>query len=135
MLTSVAASTLFVRTKIQFFESKSQHQSPLWYQSFCCSSEQRYNFLKANHNSWRCYTLWWYVVRQNKDTIFWKQITTNGIHIFNRFELFVRTKIQFFESKSQRPCFLSVQWFRCSSEQRYNFLKANHNASLRYALR
>ena len=95
---------LFVRTKIQFFESKSQHLS---------RNRQRTQ-----------------VVRQNKDTIFWKQITTVAHCVVNEGLLFVRTKIQFFESKSQRNPISSNAGLCCSSEQRYNFLKANHNLKL-----
>ena len=70
----------------------------------CCSSEQRYNFLKANHN----------------------HLVVEAINKV----LFVRTKIQFFESKSQPMQDVSGNIIGCSSEQRYNFLKANHNRSL-----
>ena len=95
------AIALFVRTKIQFFESKSQPIVVCIAPATCCSSEQRYNFLKANHNYKYRKIILNYVVRQNKDTIFWKQITTKNA-------IFATTT-------------------SCSSEQRYNFLKANHN--------
>ena len=92
---------MFVRTKIQFFESKSQQWIAITGKMASCSSEQRYNFLKANHNSKISALMSHIVVRQNKDTIFWKQITTHNLSkLYNH---------------------------RCSSEQRYNFLKANHN--------
>ena len=143
---------LFVRTKIQFFESKSQLSGERSLCPHSCSSEQRYNFLKANHNSFLFGSFLFGVVRQNKDTIFWKQITTNAPFIRNYGRLFVRTKIQFFESKSQLNLSMllillvvrqnkdTIFWKQittkfhkasifasCSSEQRYNFLKANHN--------
>ena len=92
---------LFVRTKIQFFESKSQQRITRIYSLICCSSEQRYNFLKANHNGTYIGLIRQSVVRQNKDTIFWKQITTISCTSWCKRWLFVRTKIQFFESKSQ----------------------------------
>ena len=41
--------------------------------------------------------------------------------------LFIKSKIQFFESKSQRIVFHFNCFIRCLSSQRYNFLKANHN--------
>ena len=41
-----------------------------------CLSSQRYNFLKANHNYTIYVRLFLQVVYQVKDTIFWKQITT-----------------------------------------------------------
>ena len=97
------AIALFVRTKIQFFESKSQPIVVCIAPATCCSSEQRYNFLKANHNGRAHIVGRGAVVRQNKDTIFWKQITTS------------------FDCQSIDE--------GCSSEQRYNFLKANHNST------
>ena len=118
---------LFIRSKIQFFESKSQ---PYIIQIMCtsgCLSDQRYNFLKANHNSGLRAILSACVVYQIKDTIFWKQITTGQILKSIRNKLFIRSKIQFFESKSQlgySDYFISDG---CLSDQRYNFLKANHN--------
>ena len=66
---------LFIKSKIQFFESKSQ--PVLVFSSSCisCLSSQRYNFLKANHN---------YDAKVNYILL-----------------LFIKSKIQFFESKSQ----------------------------------
>ncbi len=92
---------LFIGSKIQFSESKSQ----LW-------------FICWNSNG---------VVYQFKDTIFWKQITTYVLSYYPLQKLFISSKIQFSESKSQR---LFCTWQiknRCLSVQRYNFLKANHN--------
>jgi len=61
---------LFIRSKIQFFESKSQHGICHAVAIPGCLSDQRYNFLKANHNypdqSGRAHL----VVYQIKDTIF-----------------------------------------------------------------
>ena len=170
-------TVLFIRSKIQFFESKSQLKCNLsidyvvvyqikdtifWkqittqYYRLClflgCLSDQRYNFLKANHNKRYNLDIHLWVVYQIKDTIFWKQITTMK-DIRQKFpRLFIRSKIQFFESKSQRasqwiwsPCVVyqikdTIFWKQittcihvfvffncCLSDQRYNFLKANHN--------
>ena len=92
---------LFIKSKIQFFESKSQL---VWFLAnllYRCLSSQRYNFLKANHNT-----------HVSKILFFW---------------LFIKSKIQFFESKSQhRPTRYLIEQ-SCLSSQRYNFLKANHN--------
>ena len=143
---------LFIRSKIQFFESKSQlvwhtllfflvvyqiKDTIFWKQittgcvfvaiTVCCLSDQRYNFLKANHNivwNWMVNSS---VVYQIKDTIFWKQITTHFYRSWGRFKLFIRSKIQFFESKSQPFPSMGFSWQCCLSDQRYNFLKANHN--------
>ncbi len=43
--------------------------------------------------------------------------------------LFIKSKIQFFESKSQQLLFGQLTMQSCLSSQRYNFLKANHNTS------
>ena len=93
--------SLFIKSKIQFFESKSQRWKSRnsWNES--CLSSQRYNFLKANHNELLPIASFKDVVYQVKDTIFWKQITTVFIKV------------------SKVPS--------CLSSQRYNFLKANHN--------
>ena len=119
---------LFIKSKIQFFESKSQPNFNALSCISCCLSSQRYNFLKANHNSLPRTPNNEAVVYQVKDTIFWKQITTlcHG-HRTTRL-LFIKSKIQFFESKSQRICASSSNTLGCLSSQRYNFLKANHNS-------
>ena len=92
---------LFIKSKIQFFESKSQLPQSVASQNTSCLSSQRYNFLKANHNAVCLSQDNLQVVYQVKDTIFWKQITTS--------------RTSFVVSTS------------CLSSQRYNFLKANHN--------
>ena len=119
-------SLLFIKSKIQFFESKSQQQPKKVQKLMSCLSSQRYNFLKANHNC--------------------------GLVHFKRLQLFIKSKIQFFESKSQlyqnrwdipkvvyqvkdtifwkqitTITIYSIGRIRCLSSQRYNFLKANHN--------
>ena len=92
---------LFIKSKIQFFESKSQR-----------IDDNKTDFI---------------VVYQVKDTIFWKQITTIFLHWCNNVQLFIKSKIQFFESKSQLPYSNFLSSCGCLSSQRYNFLKANHN--------
>jgi len=95
---------LFIKSKIQFFESKSQLCNYISYSFECCLSSQRYNFLKANHN--------------------------NGKVSDINSELFIKSKIQFFESKSQQLSMEVTFQNSCLSSQRYNFLKANHNPLL-----
>ena len=92
-----------------------------------CLSSQRYNFLKANHNQWSMAMPCFSVVYQVKDTIFWKQITTCRFKGYLQPTLFIKSKIQFFESKSQPITLASPVGVCCLSSQRYNFLKANHN--------
>jgi len=118
---------LFIKSKIQFFESKSQHQNTGLGDKTSCLSSQRYNFLKANHNCESIFRRWTIVVYQVKDTIFWKQITTGKLIIAIQRVLFIKSKIQFFESKSQPVCLSGLTAGGCLSSQRYNFLKANHN--------
>ena len=118
---------LFIKSKIQFFESKSQPTVDAGVWRFSCLSSQRYNFLKANHN--RVLRFLWSpsVVYQVKDTIFWKQITTQQSGCWWEKGLFIKSKIQFFESKSQHNNQDADEKKGCLSSQRYNFLKAIHN--------
>ena len=118
---------LFIKSKIQFFESKSQLDWFIFKKQNCCLSSQRYNFLKANHNQTIDNNISFGVVYQVKDTIFWKQITTCFSLFSQKAWLFIKSKIQFFESKSQRLSSTWLKCFGCLSSQRYNFLKANHN--------
>ena len=92
---------LFIKSKIQFFESKSQHRISNCALFSSCLSSQRYNFLKANHNHDEKHQFSKIVVYQVKDTIFWKQITTEVRALASCEQLFIKSKIQFFESKSQ----------------------------------
>ena len=93
---------MFIKSKIQFFESKSQPYKALFIINLCCLSSQRYNFLKANHNISKHMKMNSFVVYQVKDTIFWKQITTWIRYSYECETLFIKSKIQFFESKSQQ---------------------------------
>ena len=122
-----------------------------------CLSDQRYNFLKANHNEKTIRVALGHIVYQIKDTIFWKQITTRLLQGDWAGALFIRSKIQFFESKSQQirerrnygnivyQIKDTIFWKQittanaeiaeaksCLSDQRYNFLKANHNEQFRF---
>ena len=125
---------MFIKSKIQFFESKSQQRSPCKLSLWSCLSSQRYNFLKANHNGLNINLYSGEVVYQVKDTIFWKQITTRLHYICFVYELFIKSKIQFFESKSQQVRERLFSPVRCLSSQRYNFLKANHNCKMDHQL-
>ncbi len=118
---------LFIKSKIQFFESKSQLCGCVKTTIKRCLSSQRYNFLKANHNQFLSLGHKFPVVYQVKDTIFWKQITTKMERWLFDAGLFIKSKIQFFESKSQPHPTWRANINCCLSSQRYNFLKANHN--------
>ena len=95
-----------------------------------CSEYQRYNFLKAIHNSSTPVMGMEMVVQNIKDTIFWKQFTTSFIGYVYVLPLFRISKIQFFESNSQLNVWGLSVYECCSEYQRYNFLKAIHNRSL-----
>ena len=118
---------LFRISKIQFFESNSQLYLPSLFFFLCCSEYQRYNFLKAIHNSTCWISLYPSVVQNIKDTIFWKQFTTGWCRLLWHSLLFRISKIQFFESNSQPVIRQHRVNPRCSEYQRYNFLKAIHN--------
>ena len=122
---------LFIKSKIQFFESKSQLPRAISLVQKRCLSSQRYNFLKANHNVPVSPFPVALVVYQVKDTIFWKQITTIPCLQLKNCRLFIKSKIQFFESKSQQEEAREKLLESCLSSQRYNFLKANHNSHWR----
>ena len=118
---------LFQTTKIQIFESNSQLCRFLYRQRSCCFRLQRYKFLKAIHNCWQWYYWWRYVVSDYKDTNFWKQFTTKRSCRPPVGALFQTTKIQIFESNSQRYLLTKMQLNSCFRLQRYKFLKAIHN--------
>ncbi len=123
---------LFIGSKIQFSESKSQLHTHNIQLITSCLSVQRYNFLKANHNCRSAERLLGTVVYRFKDTIFWKQITTLCLNNFHCILLFIGSKIQFSESKSQLLLSYIKPFLSCLSVQRYNFLKANHNWVLQF---
>ena len=97
----IFAVRLFQTTKIQTFESNSQQSEIPAENLGSCFRLQRYKLLKAIHNI-------------KYDTI------TSCL-------LFQTTKIQTFESNSQRLSFASTCSFRCFRLQRYKLLKAIHN--------
>ena len=100
---------LFQTTKIQTFESNSQHLLLIYLFRGSCFRLQRYKLLKAIHNT---------------------------PHIEpTRFQLFQTTKIQTFESNSQRSTTFFVVSLSCFRLQRYKLLKAIHNKYFIYEVR
>ena len=93
---------MFAVTKIQIFESNSQHLCNSAFPRVRCSPSQRYKFLKAIHNLWIVYSRRKADVRRHKDTNFWKQFTTFNNYVATQYAMFAVTKIQIFESNSQR---------------------------------
>ena len=67
------------------------------------------------------------VVSDYKDTNFWKQFTTKGAKGSKKSALFQTTKIQTFESNSQRLTDWLPLVASCFRLQRYKLLKAIHN--------
>ena len=142
-------------SKIQTFESNSQHLLPCRLSIPCCSEYQRYKLLKAIHNFALFFPFGFIVAQNIKDTNFWKQFTTilsclhyffrcseyqrykllkaihNYVFVFRIYCLLLRiSKIQTFESNSQLRLLLWLRLFRCSEYQRYKLLKAIHNMFL-----
>ena len=139
---------LFQTTKIQIFESNSQHflRTPL--RDIGCFRLQRYKFLKAIHNLPFVIDFYQKVVSDYKDTNFWKQFTTykrrrsieTGCFRLQRYkflkaihnghagdrqgdELFQTTKIQIFESNSQLMVGVSLVFVVVSDYKDTNFWK------------
>ena len=68
------------------------------------------------------------VVPNIKDINFWEQFTTNCFSIFSNSSLFRISKISTFESNSQLILRYSIFPICCSEYQRYQLLRAIHNA-------
>ena len=95
-------SELFRISKIQTFESNSQRNCLIIYNQESCSEYQRYKLLKAIHNDCGKWIFIFFVVQNIKDTNFWKQFTTLMSMLVMINMLFRISKIQTFESNSQR---------------------------------
>ena len=68
------------------------------------------------------------VVPNIKDINFWEQFTTFDCVLFKPAMLFRISKISTFESNSQQPLISSPLSICCSEYQRYQLLRAIHNA-------
>ena len=123
---------MFQTTKIQTFESNSQLSCFAPALLDCCFRLQRYKLLKAIHNLRIKTSMRAIVVSDYENTNFWKQFTT-PVRLATSFcELFQTTKIQTFESNSQREFEPQKQHRSCFRLRRYKLLKAIHNR-VRYA--
>ena len=115
-------------SKIRTYESNSQLYLVLMLYSISCSWCQRYELMRAIHNPDNGQFEKWEVVPDVKDTNLWEQFTTNGIPLTTTLLLFLMSKIRTYESNSQpemvTPCFFSC----CSWCQRYELMRAIHNA-------
>ena len=124
---SEVAVWLFQTTKIQTFESNSQLICRLLNSYVCCFRLRKYKILKAIHNYCRVLSPPAYVVSDYENTKFWKQFTTRRFSRSLFISLFQTTKIQTFESNSQP--FVRIHWagMVISDYKDTNFLKAIHN--------
>ena len=102
--------------------------------NFGCSEYQRYKLLKAIHNSFLNSTSLLIVVQNIKDTNFWKQFTTITFITYFLKLLFRISKIQTFESNSQRYADNKKRKLGCSEYQRYKLLKAIHNDIVMFSI-
>ena len=121
------AVRLFQTTKIQTFESNSQQPPKRVWLPLSCFRLQRYKLLKAIHNARAPHHRTSWVVSDYKDTNFWKQFTTRLDPPSRPVKLFQTTKIQTFESNSQRAYKNLPELCSCFRLQRYKLLKAIHN--------
>ena len=118
---------LFRISKISTFESNSQQYFTSVTNAVGCSEYQRYQLLRAIHNSCSEVKSNNPVVPNIKDINFWEQFTTPRMTAIPRAALFRISKISTFESNSQ-PCTLpTLKNKGCSEYQRYQLLRAIHN--------
>ena len=118
---------LFRISKIPIIESNSQQVYKFLRDIGCCFVYQRYQLLKAIHNSFCFFVVHLFVVSYIKDTNYWKQFTT-GLKCENIPSLLFRiSKIPIIESNSQRDRPVLFEFRSCFVYQRYQLLKAIHN--------
>ena len=124
-----ANQLLFRISKISTFESNSQHGETSIKNSGRCSEYQRYQLLRAIHNHISHLSYPKTVVPNIKDINFWEQFTTRQGWKRPRNSLFRISKISTFESNSQHYQLLPLYLQSCSEYQRYQLLRAIHNAA------
>ena len=118
---------LFQTTKIQIFESNSQHRRTFYYVHGGCFRQQRYKFLKAIHNEIEALVFGMRLFQTTKIQIFESNSQHGSAHVYENAKLFQTTKIQIFESNSQLSAKMNEDGKSCFRQQRYKFLKAIHN--------
>ncbi len=121
---------LFQTTKIQNFETNSQLILPVGYMIINCFRPQRYKILKPIHNLFLFYISKLKTVSDHKDTKFWNQFTTSSSACPCSSSLFQTTKIQNFETNSQRKDYSPEALSYCFRPQRYKILKPIHNKAI-----
>ena len=120
-------SGCFRLQRYKLSQSNSQQTYRITLTPYSCFRLQRYKLLKAIHNTGLKDKNGIEVVSDYKDTNFWKQFTTRRYVRRTSTSLFQTTKIQIFESNSQRYGGVEQKCPRCFRLQRYKFLKAIHN--------
>ena len=118
---------LFRISKISTFESNSQQKGLTTPMEEGCSEYQRYQLLRAIHNSFCLLFFLFPVVPNIKDINFWEQFTTSAWRVLRRTSLFRISKISTFESNSQHIISRYLSRIGCSEYQRYQLLRAIHN--------
>ena len=93
----------------------------------CCSWCQRYELMRAIHNTETFGAGNEPVVPDVKDTNLWEQFTTPLILVLNHKLLFLMSKIRTYESNSQLCIFSARFGISCSWCQRYELMRAIHN--------
>ena len=123
---------LFRISKISTFESNSQLFPESAEQLSGCSEYQRYQLLRAIHNTVSHSSATCQVVPNIKDINFWEQFTTGWARIFHGSVLFRISKISTFESNSQLLVESVSDTPGCSEYQRYQLLRAIHNTQFHF---
>ena len=146
------AHSMFAVTKIQIFESNSQHffcgcyyfadvrrhkDTNFWKQfttiflfhvkKIMMFAVTKIQIFESNSQPTLLVGCRYLDVRRHKDTNFWKQFTTKKVTPWYAQMMFAVTKIQIFESNSQPWRLIDGMKQGCSPSQRYKFLKAIHN--------
>ena len=118
---------LFLMSKIRTYESNSQRWSLCWSLFSCCSWCQRYELMRAIHNSFLPKMDISQVVPDVKDTNLWEQFTTSSMERSKSTALFLMSKIRTYESNSQPGVLYRSYQLGCSWCQRYELMRAIHN--------
>ena len=126
---------MFDTTKLQKFESNSQHNDSIEITRLRCSTPQNYKNLKAIPNGLKFLQYLIAGVRHHKITKIWKQFPTKAVKFLPPELVFDTTKLQKFESNSQLFWPPQSSPARCSTPQNYKNLKAIPNCACLSAMR
>ena len=144
---------MFRISKIPIIESNSQLKLKINPDNICCFVYQRYQLLKAIHNLLRGRNrIWWLfriskipIIESNSQLFLCELQLIAGCFVYQRYQLlkaihntikktinmywlFRISKIPIIESNSQRSAYVNPNTIGCFVYQRYQLLKAIHNA-------